>query len=294
MSRGGVVRDPEARRARRRAVAECARRARRRRCSASPPPGCPGPAGNRETFVWLGEGGRAGALATSRRARGGRRVKAVVRTHRRRNGGSADALSELIGAARRAGATLVLRRRRDPQARLEPAEGIEVVERRPHRRRPLHRARRRRHDPHRAARVRGHGRAGVRGQLRRGRLPRHARPRRAGAGLRPRVRRRVRAPAAADHRRRAPRGHLDRDQRHLRAPQAGHARRRPRLRARGGGDRARALRRARGRHAAGLDGLQPRQRRPDPGLGRARLRRLLHRAALADRARARRRARTTC
>jgi 23S rRNA (cytidine1920-2'-O)/16S rRNA (cytidine1409-2'-O)-methyltransferase len=27
------------------------------------PSGLPGPAGNRETFVWLAEGGRAGALA---------------------------------------------------------------------------------------------------------------------------------------------------------------------------------------------------------------------------------------
>ena len=38
---------------------------------------------------------------------------------------------------------------------------------------------------------------------------------------------------------------------------------------------------------AGLDGLQPRQRRPRAGVGRARLRRLLHRAALAHRPRAR-------
>ena len=41
------------------------RRAARRsaaRCWASRRPGCPGPAGNLETFVWLAEGGRAGAL----------------------------------------------------------------------------------------------------------------------------------------------------------------------------------------------------------------------------------------
>ena len=41
---------------------------------------------------------------------------------------------------------------------------------------------------------------------------------------------------------------------------------------------------------AGLDGLQPRQRRAGAGVGRGGLRRLVHRAALADRARAGRRA----
>ncbi len=46
------------------------------------------------------------------------------------------------------------------------------------RRRPLRRAGRRRHDPHRPAPLRGHRRPRVRGQLRRGRLPRHDRPRR--------------------------------------------------------------------------------------------------------------------
>ena len=67
---------------------------------------------------------------------------------------------------------------------------------------------------------------------------------------------------------RRPPGGTWRPQRHLGAPQGGPARRRPGLRARGGGDRPRALRRARGLHAAGLDGLQPRQRRPRIGLGR--------------------------
>ena len=41
-------------------------------CSATRRPGCPGPAGNRETFVWLAEPGRAGAVedleAAARRA----------------------------------------------------------------------------------------------------------------------------------------------------------------------------------------------------------------------------------
>ena len=94
-----------------------------------------------------------------------------------------------------------------------------------------------------------------------------------------------------DDHRRPPRRPVDRDQRHLRAPQAGPARGRPGLRPGGRGDRAGALRRAGGLHAGRLHGLQPRQRRPDPGLGRARLRRVVHRAALADRAGAGRRPR---
>ena len=97
------------------------------RCSASPPRGLPGPAGNRETFVWLGEGGRAGRRRRGA-ARGGRRVKAVVRTHRRRNGGSADALDELIASARRANATLVFDADETRKHELEPGEGIELVE----------------------------------------------------------------------------------------------------------------------------------------------------------------------
>jgi 23S rRNA (cytidine1920-2'-O)/16S rRNA (cytidine1409-2'-O)-methyltransferase len=59
---GGVVRDPAARRD---AIASVAA------CSAAlgaavlgfAPSGLPGPAGNRETFAWLAEGGRPGALA---------------------------------------------------------------------------------------------------------------------------------------------------------------------------------------------------------------------------------------
>ena len=60
VSRGGVVRDPEARRAALRAVAEAARE-----LGASvlgfAPSRLPGPAGNHETFVWLAEGARGGA-----------------------------------------------------------------------------------------------------------------------------------------------------------------------------------------------------------------------------------------
>jgi 23S rRNA (cytidine1920-2'-O)/16S rRNA (cytidine1409-2'-O)-methyltransferase len=58
VGKGGVVRDPALRREAVSAVADAARR-----LGASvlgfAPSGLPGPAGNRETFVWLGEGGRA-------------------------------------------------------------------------------------------------------------------------------------------------------------------------------------------------------------------------------------------
>jgi 23S rRNA (cytidine1920-2'-O)/16S rRNA (cytidine1409-2'-O)-methyltransferase len=61
LGRGGVVRDPELRREAVAAVAEAA-------CSLGAtvlgfaPSGLPGPAGNRETFVWLAEKARAGAV----------------------------------------------------------------------------------------------------------------------------------------------------------------------------------------------------------------------------------------
>ena len=61
VGKGGVVHDPERRREAVAAVAESARS-----LGASvlgfAPSGLPGPAGNRETFAWLGEGGREGAL----------------------------------------------------------------------------------------------------------------------------------------------------------------------------------------------------------------------------------------
>ena len=61
IGKGGVVRDPALRREAIVGVALAARAA-----GASvlgfAPSGLPGPAGNRETFAWLGEGGRAGAL----------------------------------------------------------------------------------------------------------------------------------------------------------------------------------------------------------------------------------------
>jgi 23S rRNA (cytidine1920-2'-O)/16S rRNA (cytidine1409-2'-O)-methyltransferase len=62
VGKGGVVRDPALRRSAVLSVASCAREL---GCAAMgfAPSGLPGPAGNLETFVWLAEGGRAGALA---------------------------------------------------------------------------------------------------------------------------------------------------------------------------------------------------------------------------------------
>ena len=59
LGKGGVVRDPALRRE---ALVVGGGRgaARARPCWASRPPGCPGPKGNQETFVWLAEAGRAG------------------------------------------------------------------------------------------------------------------------------------------------------------------------------------------------------------------------------------------
>jgi NAD+ kinase len=55
-------------------------------------------------------------------------MRAVVKTHRRRNGGSADALAELVHAARRAGATLVFDADEVRKHGIERGEGIELVE----------------------------------------------------------------------------------------------------------------------------------------------------------------------
>ena len=60
VGKGGVVRDPELRREAVAAVAGCAR-ALGAAVAGDAPSGLPGPAGNRETFVWLAESGRAGA-----------------------------------------------------------------------------------------------------------------------------------------------------------------------------------------------------------------------------------------
>jgi 23S rRNA (cytidine1920-2'-O)/16S rRNA (cytidine1409-2'-O)-methyltransferase len=62
VGKGGVVRDPALRRAALVAVAEAARREGAEVLGFASS-GLPGPAGNRETFAWLAEGGRAGAVA---------------------------------------------------------------------------------------------------------------------------------------------------------------------------------------------------------------------------------------
>ena len=60
VGKGGVVRSPDDRRAALVAVAGASRRERGVRCSGFASSGLPGPAGNRESFVWLAEAGRAG------------------------------------------------------------------------------------------------------------------------------------------------------------------------------------------------------------------------------------------
>ena len=227
--------------------------------------GLPGPAGNLETFVWLAEGGRAGR----RRGRRGR-------------GGGGGRMSRARDRAHP-----------PPRARDRPSAVREPARRRPPRRRDAALQRRRGRE---ARADRRRGRRGPRGLGRDVDLCivlggdgtiltalRHY----AGTGV----------PVFAvnygevgflatidpdglggDFDRAfagefetlglptitvgRPEGAVDGDQRHLRAPQAGPARRRPRLRAGGRGDRPRPLRRAGGRHPAGLHGLQPRQRRP--------------------------------
>jgi 23S rRNA (cytidine1920-2'-O)/16S rRNA (cytidine1409-2'-O)-methyltransferase len=61
VGRGGVVRAAEDRRAALVAVAEAARRETSSSVMAFASSGLPGPAGNRESFVWLAEAGRSGA-----------------------------------------------------------------------------------------------------------------------------------------------------------------------------------------------------------------------------------------
>jgi 23S rRNA (cytidine1920-2'-O)/16S rRNA (cytidine1409-2'-O)-methyltransferase len=62
VGKGGVVRDPALRREALIAVAAAAR-GEGAAVLGFAPSGLPGPAGNRETFAWLAEGGRPGALA---------------------------------------------------------------------------------------------------------------------------------------------------------------------------------------------------------------------------------------
>ena len=65
----GVVRDAGDRREAILAVAARGRRSSACRSAASPPPACPGPKGNRETFVWCGGDGDGGRRPRGRRSR---------------------------------------------------------------------------------------------------------------------------------------------------------------------------------------------------------------------------------
>ena len=229
VGKGGVVRDPDAapRGARRRG-----RGARERRgvaCSASRPRGCPGPKGNRETFV-LARRGRAapGRSPTwTRRSRGRRRDR--PRRRRRplpRAPGETDDALRAPDRARARGATMIVapRPRGDATSTGDrrAGPGIEIAE------------------SHTddvdlcvalggdgtilrgAARVRRHERARLRRQLRRGRLPGDEstptrRRRRLRAGARGRLR-----DADAARRSRSRRDGAARigDQRHRDPPQA--------------------------------------------------------------------------
>ena len=209
----------------------------------------------------------------------------TVFTHRRPDGhrrGARSCSPQRAAAGRRDAAP---GRGGDAQARPQRRAGRRARRAGQGRRRAVRRARRRRHDPARAAALRRHRGAGVRDQLRRDRLPRDGR----AAGHRgrhpPRAERRLRAAAAAGDRARRPDGGRtwppDGDQRRRDPPQGGRAGGRARVRARRRGGRQRALRRARRGDAGGLDRLQPRQRRPGDGVGGGGLRRVVHRAALA-------------
>ena len=261
--------------------------------------------------MWLAEPARARRAARrsaqelerdgARSSREGVSEQITVFTHRRPEDTTRGAARARSTRRPQAGVTLRLdeeeTRKHGPAGRSRACELDAPVQ---GRRRAVRGARRRRHDPARAAALRRHRGAGVRDQLRRDRLPRDGR---AAATCEDGIARALsgdfellRLPAIVlDWPRRSarPERRLDGDQRRRDPPQGRRAGRRARLRARRRGGRQRALRRPRGRHAGGLDRLQPRQRRPGDGVGGGGLRRVVHRAALADRARARGRARTT-
>ena len=205
---------------------------------------------------------------------------------------SSDALRELIGAARARRRHAVLRRGGDAQARARAGgRASRSARRRRSGRRPLHRARRRRHDPHGAARA----------------TPARACPCSRSTTARSASSRRSTPTALGRDFDRAFAGDFE----ILQLPDASTSggpqnvwtaindisvHRKPGMRvadlsygARGRGDRARALRRPRRRHAAGSTGYNLANGGPVLAWGVRGLRRVVHRAALADRARARRR-----
>ena len=142
--------------------------------------GLPGPAGNRESFVWLAEPGRAGAVddleAAARRAEPSMKTVAVF-THKRpeMTGG---ALRRVIELAREAGVEVHLPEDEVEKHGIEPQDGVVLGADPPADPDVGDRARRRRHDPGDAPPVRAPRRAGVRGELRHDRLPGDDRARR--------------------------------------------------------------------------------------------------------------------
>ncbi len=123
VGKGGVVRDAGLRRDAIAAVARAAPAA----VLGFAASGLPGPAGNRETFVWLGEPGRRGRGRRRRcRARGDRRMRAATVLTHRRVSDTAGPLQELIAAARRAGVLLRFDADETSKHGLVPAEGIEL------------------------------------------------------------------------------------------------------------------------------------------------------------------------
>ena len=163
--------------------------------------------------------------------------------------------------------------------------------RRGRRARPRRRPRRRRHDAARASHLSRHRRAGLRRQLRAGRLPDELARRRARAEPRTSVRGGLPRRGALDARGRrggrAPPG----DQRRRRDERAARADGRARLGGRRRGPGAAALRRDDLRDALRLDRVQPLERRPGAHVGHRGDGDHLRRAALAARAAARRPAR---
>ena len=221
-----------------------------RRSSASRRPGCPGPAGNRETFVWLAERGRVGAVGSSRRRSRRSTYEGGNRAHPPARGRDRDGAARADRRRPPRGRRAALQRGRDGEARAEgratgsssnatELDGVDLCIVMGG-------------DGTILTALRHYAGTGVPvfavnfGEVGFLATVDPGRPRRA---LRPRVRGRVRDDRAADDLGRAAGGQLDGDERRLRAPQAGPPRRRPRLRAGGGGDRPRALRRPGGRHA---------------------------------------------
>ena len=259
-----------------------ARRATARRSSGWPRPGAPG-ARRRP-----GGGGAEGRAVTGRRRAHGLHPRAPGRRPRTRCGAWSSWPREAGVDAAPPG-----RGGREARARAR-ATGVELGAD-PRRRRPLRRARRRRHDPDaRCAASRARGcRCSRSTSARSASSRRSSRDELDASGIERALRGEFDVLHAArrsrSRRRTGERGRRSTTSRSTAAPDVRVA---ELAYAVEGEELGRgALRRARGRHAGGLDGLQPRQRRAGAGLGRGGLRRLVHRAAHAHGAGAGRRAR---